>query len=163
MKTVTTKAQLKKAVNDKVQLHRKHKTDLIFTFSRYNDGRDLLEHLNDPWQAVSNIYKLLKPGGALLASLPNVQHISVVMDLLHGFWHYEEAGILDRTHLRFFTRNSVAEMIVQAGFKDVKIVSKQIPLATEQEEYLRLLQTQPGVGTDEDNLRTYQWLVVARR
>ena len=124
---------------------------------------DLLEHLNDPWQAVSNIYKLLKPGGALLASLPNVQHISVVMDLLHGFWHYEEAGILDRTHLRFFTRNSVAEMIVQAGFKDVKIVSKQIPLATEQEEYLRLLQTQPGVGTDEDNLRTYQWLVVARR
>ena len=46
----------KKAVNDKVQLHRKHKTDLIFTFSRYNDGRDLLEHLNE--QLIKHGFKL---------------------------------------------------------------------------------------------------------
>lgn len=124
---------------------------------------DVLEHLNNPWQSVGNIRMLLKEGGALLASLPNVQHISNVMNLLHGFWHYEDAGILDRTHLRFFTRCSIEEMMKQAGFREVKLISKQIPLVAAQEDYLRLLLDQPRLRISEENLRTYQWLVVAKR
>lgn len=69
---------------------------------------DVLEHLVNPWGAVDRLVsRYLKRGGVLVVSLPNVQHYSVVLPLLFkGRWDYEDAGLLDRTHLRFFTRDS---------------------------------------------------------
>jgi 2-polyprenyl-3-methyl-5-hydroxy-6-metoxy-1,4-benzoquinol methylase len=85
---------------------------------------DVLEHLKDPWQTLKQIFELVRPGGHVVVSLPNVRHRSVLMPLLFkGQWQYTEAGIMDRTHLRFFTRQSALEMLQQAGFSVSKVHS----------------------------------------
>jgi 2-polyprenyl-3-methyl-5-hydroxy-6-metoxy-1,4-benzoquinol methylase len=79
---------------------------------------DVLEHLRDPWAIVARIRAWLRVGGYLVISIPNIRYWSVLKDLAaFGRWTYEEAGILDRSHLRFFTKRSVTEMILGAGFK----------------------------------------------
>lgn len=77
---------------------------------------DVLEHLVDPAACLAEAKRLLTPGGMVVASIPNVRHWSVVKDLLEGRWDYQDAGILDRTHLRFFTRESMVRMFMEAGF-----------------------------------------------
>ena len=67
----------------------------------------------NPWGAVDRLVsRYLAPGGALVVSLPNVRHYSVVLPLLlQGRWDYEDAGLLDRTHLRFFTRDTAIHLL----------------------------------------------------
>jgi 2-polyprenyl-3-methyl-5-hydroxy-6-metoxy-1,4-benzoquinol methylase len=78
---------------------------------------DVLEHLVDPWEALLSAKKYLAPGGHVLASIPNVRHVDVVAPLLFkGRFQYGDFGILDRTHLRFFTKASILELFQNAGF-----------------------------------------------
>lgn len=77
---------------------------------------DVLEHLVDPWAAVRRARELLAPGGSLVVSIPNVRHHSVLADLLRGRFDYRDAGVLDRTHLRFFTAATARELCERAGF-----------------------------------------------
>ena len=80
-------------------------------------GLDVLEHLVDPWAAVSRLHQLVRPGGSVIVSLPNIRNHRVLMPLLlRGRWAYTQAGIMDRTHLRFFTRQTATEMLRQGGF-----------------------------------------------
>ena len=82
---------------------------------------DVLEHLVDPWQFVGKVQRLVKPGGLIVTSLPNVRHLRVLLPLLlAGRWRYESAGILDRTHLRFFTRESALELMAGSGLQVVQ-------------------------------------------
>jgi SAM-dependent methyltransferase len=82
---------------------------------------DVLEHLPDPWAALSKIQSLLRPGGRIITSLPNVRHHSVVLPLLfRGRWEYRDAGIMDRTHLRFFSRQGIAALMRGAGLHEVR-------------------------------------------
>ncbi len=68
---------------------------------------DILEHLRDPWQTVRLIDSAMAPGATLIISVPNIGHLSVLAPLLlRGRFDYADAGILDRTHLRWFTRDS---------------------------------------------------------
>jgi len=76
---------------------------------------DVLEHLYDPWDILVELSQYVKPGGYVVASIPNVQNITVVQDLIHGRWKYEDAGILDATHLRFFTLEETKQLFVGAG------------------------------------------------
>ena len=79
---------------------------------------DVLEHLIDPWQCLKRLKEYLKPGGSVIASIPNVNHWRVLKDLiLHDKWEYVTAGTLDRTHLRFFTRKTIARMFSECGYK----------------------------------------------
>jgi 2-polyprenyl-3-methyl-5-hydroxy-6-metoxy-1,4-benzoquinol methylase len=79
---------------------------------------DVLEHLVDPWATVRRLQRVIRPGGRLIASLPNVRHASVVLPLLlRGEFRYAESGLLDRTHLRFFTRDSALALIGQPGLR----------------------------------------------
>lgn len=78
---------------------------------------DVLEHLVDPWDVLRSTHRFLAPGGMVLASIPNIQYAPVVWDLVRGRFTYTEAGILDRTHLRFFTRRSMVEMFEASGFR----------------------------------------------
>jgi len=83
---------------------------------------DLLEHLRDPWGLVGRLAPLLSlERGRLIASLPNVRHWSVIRGLLQGEWVYLPAGILDRAHLRFFTRHSGRALFEAAGLEVVEI------------------------------------------
>lgn len=78
---------------------------------------DILEHLVDPWTAVKKLRLLLKPGGSLIVSLPNVRHFSVIFPLIFfGDWRYSQEGLLDSTHIRFFTRRTAITMFEAEGF-----------------------------------------------
>lgn len=77
---------------------------------------DILEHLVDPWKVIEKYLTFLKPGGTFIASLPNIRNINIISRLLHdGEWEYQDEGILDRTHLRFFTRSQFLKYIEQEG------------------------------------------------
>lgn len=79
---------------------------------------DILEHLKDPYTVVRRISTMLKPGGSLLVCVPNVRNFRVLKNLIfRGQWEYVSSGILDRTHLRFFTRRSCRRMLEEAGLR----------------------------------------------
>lgn len=77
---------------------------------------DVLEHMVDPWKVVNHLVtKYLEIGGTLIVSLPNVRHYSVVLPLFFaGRWDYSDAGLLDKTHLRFFTRDTAKLLLVHS-------------------------------------------------
>ncbi len=79
---------------------------------------DVLEHLIDPWSVLKKMRSYLKPGGKIIVSVPNIRHFTVLRDLIwHGDWRYSDAGIMDRTHLRFFTRRTIIEALELAGYE----------------------------------------------
>jgi SAM-dependent methyltransferase len=86
---------------------------------------DVLEHMVNPWQVVDRLVSHhLAPGGALLVSLPNVRHHSVLLPLLlRGRWDYQDAGLLDRTHLRFFTRGTAIELLSHPGLQPARCMA----------------------------------------
>jgi 2-polyprenyl-3-methyl-5-hydroxy-6-metoxy-1,4-benzoquinol methylase len=77
---------------------------------------DVLEHLMDPWDALGFTRSLLSSSGVVVASIPNVAAWPVRLSLLRGSFEYVDFGLLDRTHLRFFTRASAHELVRSAGF-----------------------------------------------
>lgn len=82
---------------------------------------DVLEHLVDPWLAARRLAGYLKPGGTMVISLPNIRNIKILAPLvLMGKWEYEQSGILDKTHLRFFTQASAVQLLEQAGLAVVE-------------------------------------------
>ena len=79
---------------------------------------DVLEHMVDPWAALRALRPFLSPGGRIVASLPNVRNLNVVMALADkGSWRYQPEGILDVTHLRFFTRREMLAMFEDSGYR----------------------------------------------
>jgi O-antigen biosynthesis protein len=93
------------------------KTDL--EYSHYFDFvicGDILEHLTDPWMLLPRIRGWLKIGGSLVVSIPNARYFQVIWNLAaKGNWEYADAGILDKTHLRFFTKSTLLKMIREGG------------------------------------------------
>lgn len=84
---------------------------------------DVLEHLPDPEKLLSRLTAELAPGGTVIVSLPNIAHLSVSIPLLFwGQFSYADAGFLDRTHLRFFVRESAVALMNGAGLKVDKII-----------------------------------------
>jgi SAM-dependent methyltransferase len=77
---------------------------------------DVLEHLVDPLAVLRRHRPLLKSDGIVLASVPNVQHHTIVAAVLRGDFQYESAGLLDATHLRFFTWSTLFKLLLDAGF-----------------------------------------------
>ncbi len=77
---------------------------------------DVLEHLVNPLDVLKRVKAVLSDGGCIVASFPNVAHGSVRLSLLSGEFRYTETGLLDRTHLRFFTRETLAELFQKAGY-----------------------------------------------
>ena len=88
---------------------------------------DVLEHLPRPEELLARIRTWLRPGGTLLVSLPNVANVTVRAALLAGRFAYTERGILDRTHLRFYTRRSARALIEEAGFRVRSIDATAMP------------------------------------
>jgi SAM-dependent methyltransferase len=78
---------------------------------------DSLEHFPDPMPPLSLARRLLAPGGRLVVSVPNVRHWTTLKNYLFGGdWRYEAEGVLDKTHLRFFTQRSIVRTLTEAGF-----------------------------------------------
>ena len=85
---------------------------------------DTLEHLQDPWQVLRNIRKSIPDHGNIIACIPNAQHWSLIVKLSIGDFRYEKQGLLDKTHLRWFTRQTIIELFAETGFKIEKAASR---------------------------------------
>lgn len=87
---------------------------------------DVLEHLVEPYSLLSSIKNKLAENGLIVASIPNVRYYRTLIDYcLFGNWDYEDCGILDNTHLRFFTRKSIMKMFDQLDFEILKLEGLQ--------------------------------------
>lgn len=90
---------------------------------------DVLEHVREPRQILQRLLPLIKPSGWLIVSLPNVAHWSLRMSLLCGRFEYVDNGILDRDHLRFFTRTTARRMLRAAGLTLQRDIATPLPIA----------------------------------
>lgn len=84
---------------------------------------DTLEHLMDPTSVLVRLKAVLASDGTLVVSIPNVANWSVRVGLLFGRWEYKDRGLLDRTHLRFFTRRTAVRLVEDAGYRVESVVA----------------------------------------
>ncbi len=89
---------------------------------------DILEHLRNPLEVFKGFNRYLRPNGKVIVSVPNVAHLWVRLNLLLGRFDYADRGILDRTHLRFFTLRSFRNFLQEAGLEVAEIVATPVPL-----------------------------------
>jgi 2-polyprenyl-3-methyl-5-hydroxy-6-metoxy-1,4-benzoquinol methylase len=91
---------------------------------------DVLEHLHDPWSALRALAALAARDGRVVLSVPNVAHWTGRRAVARGRFPYAEHGLFDRTHLRFFTRASAAELARRAGFavREERLAGAPLPL-----------------------------------
>ena len=89
---------------------------------------DVLEHLSDPRTTLLALDRTLAPGGTVIVSVPNIAHLWVRLSLLAGRFDYADRGILDRTHLRFFTRRTLLGLLREAGLQLLDLAVTPVPL-----------------------------------
>lgn len=83
---------------------------------------DVIEHLVNPWIVLNNMRQLLNNTGCVIASIPNIRYFDTIRDLIKNKnWQYQDYGILDKTHLRFFTINSIRSLFEVSNFTVVNI------------------------------------------
>lgn len=90
---------------------------------------DVLEHTANPEEILRNLVDLQKPGTQFFISIPNVAHLWVRLNLLFGRFNYTQNGILDRTHLRFYTRSTFLEMLRSSGLHLIEMSYSPVPLS----------------------------------
>lgn len=120
---------------------------------------DVLEHLVDPWAMVERIGRLLRPGGQLIVSVPNVRHYKFIANLFFkGDFRYRDAGLLDRTHLRFFVRDTAIDLVTRGGLQLVACANAHPPKAGDARWLLSKLS-----GGGLDGLMAKQYVLVSER
>jgi SAM-dependent methyltransferase len=81
---------------------------------------DVLEHLVDPWTALARVVELVRPGGKVIVSVPNVLFVGALLRLVRERrWPRDDQGIFDRTHLRWFSRDDAEDLLRSAGLRDI--------------------------------------------
>lgn len=120
-----TAAEVARAHYERVEVGDLETTDLSAAF----DGAtfdvvvfgDVLEHLRDPLPVLRRARSLVAPGGCILISVPNIAHGDIRLNLLQGQFRYTKIGLLDETHTRFFTKDSLIEFVHDAGFTMIEM------------------------------------------
>jgi 2-polyprenyl-3-methyl-5-hydroxy-6-metoxy-1,4-benzoquinol methylase len=116
---------------------------------------DVLEHLVDPWSAVRASIAMLTDRGTVIASIPNMRYMRVLRRLLfNADWTYQSYGVLDRTHLRWFTYKTMRKLFEDNGF----VVDRLVPINVENGWKARLIRLVPYIS----DLAALQFVVVAR-
>jgi GT2 family glycosyltransferase/2-polyprenyl-3-methyl-5-hydroxy-6-metoxy-1,4-benzoquinol methylase/glycosyltransferase involved in cell wall biosynthesis len=139
-------------------------TDVVFDYIIYGD---VLEHLVDPTQVLQQCQRIQAPEGKVVASIPNIAHLAVRLLLLEGRWEYSPLGILDNTHLRFFTRTSIVEMFSTAGFTvtsmdAVRLSMDEVDSQCNMHINRALLSAIPPF-LDDDEQDVFQYVIVAKK
>jgi 2-polyprenyl-3-methyl-5-hydroxy-6-metoxy-1,4-benzoquinol methylase len=124
---------------------------------------DVLEHLRDPAALLKRIGPFLAEGGSIIASIPNIAHGSVRLALLRGEFRYRELGLLDNTHIHFFTRESIQDTFEETGYLITHWVRQRLPIdeteiAVPQDEVLNAARSL--IDRDHE-ATTYQFVVRA--
>jgi len=132
---------------------------------------DVLEHLYDPWRALARIHGWIAPGTRVVASVPNIRNLATLSDIAGGRFDYEANGVLDITHVRFFTRGTLRELFEQTGF-DVRrldpltqpaIVDRVIVNRRPGRVDTRSISVRYGSFEELEDLYALQYVVDARR
>lgn len=100
---------------------------------------DCLEHLRDPWNILRKVRGTMPPGASIAACIPNAQHWSLQARLSIGDFRYDESGLLDKTHLRFFTRQTILEMFNNTGFTVTECVPRIIFPEPARDQFLSVI------------------------
>jgi len=124
-------------------------------------GGDIVEHLDEPWSFLSELRRLALPGAHLLLSLPNLANASVVNDLLQGRFDYVYMGLTCVGHLRFFTRQSLSDMLTIAGWTIVEIAPQDAVATPAREELVAGLE-RAGIPHSREDLMPTGYYVIAR-
>jgi len=120
---------------------------------------DVLEHLEEPIDALAAALRVSARGGTLLVSVPNAGHLSLVRDLLLGRFDPAPSGLCDAGHLRWFSRDFLHEAILEAGWSAPRIEREQGAPAPDPAPLLELAAAWPDA--DRESLGTYQWIATA--
>jgi len=125
---------------------------------------DVLEHLRDPWAVLRQHTRYLREGGQVVACISNIQNWSILAGLLQGKWEYSQEGLLDNTHMRFFTLDSIKAMFADAGLQivDVKIRGKKSEQMNNLQELLRPAVTALGADYEKFVLQSQAFQYVLR-
>jgi GT2 family glycosyltransferase/2-polyprenyl-3-methyl-5-hydroxy-6-metoxy-1,4-benzoquinol methylase len=102
---------------------------------------DVLEHLKDPWEVLKAAVAFLKDDGTVITSIPNVGHVGLILDLIEGNFTYRSLGLLDNTHLRFFTRKSIEDLLEQCSLTPTQVLCTSF--RPEQTEFKKRLEDYP--------------------
>jgi SAM-dependent methyltransferase len=130
---------------------------------------DVLEHLKDPLTVLTSINRQLKPDGLVVVSVPNSAHAWVRLQMFFGRFDYAERGILDKTHLRFFTFASFSRLLREAGLTPVQVrtTPAPLPLVVPQRYHGRILNLlhslNAGMARWWKTMFAYQFVTLARR
>lgn len=126
---------------------------------------DVLEHLKDPWTVLEYAVRFLKKNGIVITSIPNIGHSAILMNLLQGNFDYKSLGLLDNTHLRFFTRRSVLNLLDKAGLCPVEFLSTELlPENTEfQKSYADFPDPIQHALKSKEDAHVYQFVMVSKR
>ena len=120
---------------------------------------DIIEHLKDPVAALARLRPLLKPDGRLIVSVPNIANWSMRVTHLLGRWDYQDRGLMDRTHLHFFTQRTIRTTLERAGYR-VEQVEVSCPLPVlRREPFTRAAH---WLALRRKNLLAYQFIVTGR-
>jgi O-antigen biosynthesis protein len=92
---------------------------------------DVLEHLRNPWKVLEDTKNILEPGGYVVASIPNIAHGAIRLALLQGQFEYTQFGILDNTHLRFFTKKTIEDLFETTGYSIKTIDRTKLAIFTD--------------------------------
>ena len=95
---------------------------------------DVLEHLRNPEEVLRMCHTVLTEDGCIMASIPNIMHISVLEELIHGRFIYTDQGLLDRTHIHFFTYYEIMDMFQRAGYVVESVKNMVLPISEKQQE-----------------------------
>lgn len=123
---------------------------------------DILEHLQNPWEVLKRLYQHLAPGGKILASIHNVMHFSIIQGLLQGKWTYESEGILEKSHLRFFTFTEIHKMLIQTGFSDIQYRATRLSVSEEEQGFVDAVATLTNDALT-DQFTVYKYIVKANK
>ncbi len=136
-------------------------TNLEETFD-FAIGGDIIEHLDDPWEFLRQLKRVMRPGGRLLLSLPNIACWPIVQDVMNGRFDYVYIGITCVGHLRFFTRRTIEEMLEIAGWDTVSIEPQPEFRTPGYERFVGRIRD-AGVSVSEDDLLAPGYYVTAAR
>lgn len=128
---------------------------------------DVLEHLYDPWKVLYVLRRFLRPTGKALLSIPNTQNLYLIADLILGNWTYQKYGLLDATHIRFFTWKEIEKLLEGTGYR-ILWCQKQLQTDLADKEFplnitIANLELK-GISREEaERLFTFQYLVLAEK
>ena len=125
---------------------------------------DVIEHLVHPEQLFEDVKKLLKPDGILLFSIPNITHLSAGLELVLGKFEYRSSGLLDATHVRFYSRRGFIDKLESCGIyvEAVDTVQRDVDKAEFQGFKSFPKQWLQDIVRDREDALTYQWIMSAK-